>query len=149
MTPTRLVISRAATSRDRGASDAIGLVVLAPVMVGLAVLVGGLGRMVDNRAAVRSAAESGAQAGVLERDQPAQRETAKRVADQMIEHTALCAASRVEVGFSSAVLGGEPTDKIDVTVSCTTDTTGIASLFPARTHVVTVSATLDQHRARL
>ena len=53
---------------DRGAADALGLVLIAPVMVGLAILVVSLGRGVDSQAQARSAAEAAAQAAVLERN---------------------------------------------------------------------------------
>lgn len=133
--------------RDRGASDALGLVLIAPVMIGLAVLVIGLGRMVDSRAAVRSAAESAAQAGALERHADAQRQRANEVADQMIAAWELCASHQVGVARTShAGTGGDP-DTLSVTVSCTTTRHGIAQLFSSRTHSVTVTVTLDPYRS--
>ena len=45
--------------RDRGTADALGLVVLAPFVVGLALLVVWVGRSVDVDAQLRTAAEAG------------------------------------------------------------------------------------------
>ena len=53
--------------RDRGAADALALVLIAPAVIGLAVLVVMLGRSVDSRAQAQSAAEAAAQAAALER----------------------------------------------------------------------------------
>ena len=61
MTPT------SSAGRDRGAAEALGLVLIAPVAIGLALLVVFLSRQVDARAQVRTAAESAAQAAAQER----------------------------------------------------------------------------------
>jgi Flp pilus assembly protein TadG len=81
-------------SRDRGAADALGLVLLAPAMVGLAVMVVALGRSVDARAEVRNVAEAAAQASALERSADAGEAAARRVAESML--AGACTAVAVE-----------------------------------------------------
>lgn len=56
------------TKRDRGAADAIGLVIMVVPMFAFAVLVFYVGRNVDAQAQLRSATESAAQAAALERN---------------------------------------------------------------------------------
>ena len=51
---------------DRGSTDALGLALLVPAALGLAVVIIFLGRGVDSRATVQSAAESAAQAAAQE-----------------------------------------------------------------------------------
>ena len=46
---------------DRGAAEVVAAILIAPVVVGFAVLVFFLGRQVDSRASVRTAADSAAQ----------------------------------------------------------------------------------------
>ena len=70
--------------RDRGAADALALVLIAPAVIGLAVLVVMLGRSVDSRAQAQSAAEAAAQAAALERSPAAADAAARRVAEAML-----------------------------------------------------------------
>ena len=76
--------------RDRGATDALGLVMIAPAVIGLAILVVALGRGVDARAQLRSAAEASAQAAALERDAGSAAAAAEVVARAMLVDTEAC-----------------------------------------------------------
>jgi len=58
---------------DDGSSDALGLALIAPAAIGLALVILFLGRGVDSRATVQSAAESAAQAAAQERTPAAAR----------------------------------------------------------------------------
>jgi len=64
---------------DRGSSDALGVALIAPAAIGLALVILFLGRGVDSRATAQSAAESAAQAAAQERTPAAARATATSV----------------------------------------------------------------------
>jgi hypothetical protein len=67
--------------RDLGGADALGLVLMFPVMLGLAVLILFLGRQVDTRSQIQAAADAAAQSAVLQRGPDAARGAAARAAD--------------------------------------------------------------------
>ncbi|MEJ7800867.1 MAG: hypothetical protein WKF60_10115, partial [Ilumatobacter sp.] len=75
------------TMRDRGAADALGLVVLVAPMMLFAVLVFFLGRGIDVNAQLRAAAEASAQAAALERDPISARAAAHAAATAMLDRT--------------------------------------------------------------
>lgn len=131
-------------ARDRGAADALGLVLIAPAVIGLALLVVSLGRRVDARAQVRTAAEAAAQAAALERSPEAARAAGQRVGYAMLVDPDSCASPSVAVDLSGFGPGGE----VAVTVVCTVSNRGIEVVQPAReTHRVTAYATIDRFRA--
>lgn len=134
--------------RDRGAADALGLVLIAPVAIGLAVLVIALGRGVDARAQVRSAAAAGAQAAALERS-PADAELAAEiVVTAMLTDRDACASPSVIVDYPS----GDPlpaTATVRVTVRCEISDRGLELVaMGARDEAFTASATVDRFRVR-
>ena len=110
--------------RDRGAADALGLVLIAPVAVGLAILVVSLGRNVDSQAQVRSAAEAAAQAAALERTPPAAAAAAERVAAAMLTDSLTCDRPDVVVDTSRFAPGGS----IVVDVTCVASSLGVAAV---------------------
>lgn len=136
-----------ARARDRGAADALGLVLLAPAVVGLALLVVALGRDVDARAQVRSAAEAAAQAAALERSPSVARAAAERVATAMLVDADACATPRITVDrpAGAAVPGSGAT--IAVTVECAVSDRGLEVVRPGSREIrVTAYATVDVFR---
>lgn len=101
-------------TRDRGAADALALVLIAPAVVGLALLVISMGRRVDARAQAHSAAEAAAQAAALERSAFAADAAARRVAATALVDLDTCAAPLVEVDTTHFRPGGD----VRVTVAC-------------------------------
>jgi Flp pilus assembly protein TadG len=136
---------RARLHRDDGASDALGLALVAPAAVGLALVIVLLGRGVDSRATVQGAAESAAQAAARERGPAAATRAAERVGARALADEAACEAPRVRVDTSGFGPGGIVT----VTVSCTVDTTGLDLVAPARARgwSATAHATIDPYRS--
>jgi Flp pilus assembly protein TadG len=133
--------------RDRGATDAIGLVLLAPAMIGLAVLVLALGGRVDDRARFRSAAAAAAQAAALERNPADARRAARRVVGVMLEPEDRC--DRPSVSFPVSAESGVGTSLGTVTVVLRCRLAGSTSVGqPARTERFEASAGVDLFRER-
>ncbi len=86
--------------RDRGSADALGLALLAPAAIGLAVVIVFLGRGVDSRATVQSAAEAAAQAAAQERSPAAAVAAAQQVGAAMLVDRASCSSPQVFVDTS-------------------------------------------------
>lgn len=132
--------------RDRGAADALGLVLIAPVAIGLAVLVIALGRGVDGRAQVRSAAAAGAQAAALERTPADAQDAASSVITAMLTDRDACASPSVVVDYPP---WGDPAATVRVTVRCEVSDRGVELVaMGTRDESFTASATLDRFRAR-
>ena len=130
--------------RDRGAADALGLVLIAPAVVGLALLVVALGRGVDARARAQSAAESAAQAAALERDVASADAAARRVAESMLVADDSCRRPSVLVDTSGFRPGGE----VRVTIECQASTRAVEVVQSAdRPHRATAVARIDWFRA--
>ncbi|HEY5662669.1 MAG TPA: hypothetical protein VIS05_01400 [Ilumatobacter sp.] len=135
--------------RDRGSSDALGLVLIAPAVIGLAILVIALGRGVDARAQVRSAAEAAAQAAALERDAWSATSAANSVARAMLVDTDTCSAPVISVTYPRAIAPtGDEVALVEVTVRCLVSDRGVEAVQPGdRERVVTAVASLDFFRA--
>jgi Flp pilus assembly protein TadG len=135
--------------RDRGAAEALGLVLVAPVAIGLALLVVFLSRQVDSRAQVRTAAESAAQAAAQERSPHAAEAAARQVVGAMLTDPDTCTSPTAAVDVTQFAPGG----LVAVTVSCSVSSRGIELVVPAdpessgRRFTVTASATIDRYRA--
>jgi len=100
--------------RDRGAAEALGLVVLGPIMVGLAVLVMWSGRSVDLRAQLRTAAEAAAQSAALEVGSGAMRVAATETVQTMLGGaTTACGAVWADTTSDGVI--------VEVVVSCAVD----------------------------
>lgn len=131
--------------RDRGAAETLSLILIAPVVIGLALLVVSLGRGVDARAQVRTAAEAAAQAAALERDPVAARAAAQRVADAMLVDSDTCAPPP---GVSINTVSFRPGGVVSVTVTCRVTNRGVEVVqSDDRTDSATAWATIDQYRA--
>ncbi len=133
-------------TRDRGAADALGLVLVAPAAIGLAVLVVALGRDVDARAQLRSAAAAGAQAATLERSSAAATSAAERVVAAMLVDRDVCPGGpEVTVDYPTATAGGT----VAVAVRCRGSDRGLELVRSgSRAEWFRATATLDRFRAR-
>lgn len=136
--------------RDRGAADALGLVLVAPAVLGLALLVIALGRGVDARAQVRSAAESAAQAAALERNPDAASAAAERAVDAILGDSSNCNDPRVSTSDPPAPAPGSgfTVGLVRVTVSCEVSDRGVEVINQPYDESVTAVATVDFFRAR-
>ena len=140
--------------RDRGAADALGLVLIAPAVLGLALLVVSLGRGVDARAQVRSAAESAAQAAALERSPHAAGTAAQRAADAMLARSSHCNDPSVTTTYRPASEsttgpdGGVEVGVVRVTITCQVSNRGVEAITQPYDETVTAVATIDFFRAR-
>lgn len=136
--------------RDRGAADALGLVLIAPAVIGLALLVIALGRGVDAKAQVRSAAESAAQAAALERGAGEAVAAANTVARAMLVDSDACPAPEIDVDYPTAppANAGITSGFVEVTITCEVSNRGVEVIQSgAREESVTAVATVDFFRA--
>jgi hypothetical protein len=106
---------------DVGSGDVLGLVLITPLLVALALVVVLVGRRVDVTASVRSAAAAGAQAAALERSAVAAEHSARVVAMRMLESAATCGQVRVEV--DTEAFG--PSGSVTVIAGCRVDVGGL------------------------
>ena len=111
---------------DRGSADALGLALLAPAALGLALVVVLLGRGVDSRATVQSAAEAAAQAAAQERSPAAAVAAAEQIGAAMLTDRSSCSSPTVVVDTSAFRPGGQ----VSVTVSCTVSDEGLEAISP-------------------
>ena len=131
-------------ARDRGSADALGAALLAPAAIGLALVIIFLGRSVDGRATVQSAAESAAQAAAQERSPSAAITAAQQVGEAMLVDSTSCSDPAVSVDVSAFGPGGQ----VAVTVSCSVSSAGLELIDPpASTSTATAFATIDPYRA--
>lgn len=140
-------MSAAGGRRDRGVADALGLVLIAPAIVGFALLSIWLGRSVDAAAQVRSAAEAAAQAAALERDPRAARTAAERVVAETLGSGSTCTSPEVVVDYPAERPVGEVAT-VTVVVDCEVSDDGVELVGRPRRERVTAVATLDAFRAR-
>jgi len=130
---------------DRGSADALGLALIAPAAIGLALVIVFLGRGVDSRATVQSAAEAAAQAAAQERSPAAAVVAAEQVGAAMLVDRASCSSPDVFVDTSGFGPGGQ----VAVTVSCTVSVSGLEPIDPPAMEPTTATAfaTIDPLRA--
>lgn len=140
--------------RDRGAADALGLVVIGPAVMGLAILAIMLSRNVDSQAQMRSAAEAAAQAAALERSPAAAEAAAVRVAEAMLVDQLACEGLSINVDYPPAAESGVGTSfgLVQVDITCTVSNRGVEVVDERdeidRTDVVSAVAAVDFFRAR-
>lgn len=136
--------TRRARRGDHGSSDALGLALLAPAAIGLAVVIVFLGRGVDGRATAQTAAEAAAQAAAQERTPSAALSAARLVGAEMLVDHDSCSSPMVSVDTSDFVPGG----RVAVTVSCTVSTRGLDLIAPpaGRASTATAYAAIDPYR---
>jgi hypothetical protein len=120
------------------------LILIAPAVIGLALLVVMFGRSVDARAQAQSAAEAAAQAAALERSRDAAAAAANRVAAAMLVDHDSCAAPAVRVDTTSFGPGGE----VRVAIECHAARRGIEAVQrSSRTFIAEAVAHIDVFRA--
>jgi Flp pilus assembly protein TadG len=113
--------------RDRGAADALALVLIAPVIIAFALLIVSLGRSVESRSETQAAAESAAQAAALERSPAAASVAAEAVIDAMLTNPDTCGGPRVDIDTDDFRPGGT----VAVTVTCTASNRGVEVVQPS------------------
>lgn len=131
--------------RDRGEANALGLVLIAPLAISLAILILWIGRKVDADAQVQAASSAAAQAAARQRNPVAAVDAARSTAALMLTDLTACSgAPAVSIDVSQFVPGGEVT----VTVACAPQR---ADLLLASPGFVTISASstasIDTYRA--
>ena len=121
------------------------MALLAPALIGLAVVIVFLGRGVDSRTTVQSAAESAAQAAAQERSVGGAVRAAQAVGAAMLTDPTTCSNPVVAVDTSQFRPGG----RVVVTVSCTVSERGLDLVDPRLDGAtsVTAFATIDPLRA--
>ena len=139
------MIRRRSSERDRGSADALGLALMAPAAIGLALVIVFLGRHVDSRATVQSAAEAAAQAAAQERSVVAAVAAAEQVGAAMLIDDSSCSSPLVVVDTARFGPGG----LVAVTVSCTVSADGLEPIGPPALGPTTATAfaTIDPLRA--
>ena len=130
---------------DRGAAEVVATIMIAPVAVGFAVLIFFLGRQVDSRATVRTAADSAAQAAARQRDPATAAAAATQTAAAMLDDTSTCRGGpTVVVDLGDFRPGGIVT----VNVTCHTASDDLAAIAaPSRTFTGHAAAVIDTYRA--
>ena len=128
---------------DDGSSDALGMALIAPAAIALAITVLLISRGVDSRATAQSAAEAAAQAAAQQRSRPAAVAAAQRVGAAMLVDSSTCASPSVAV---SGDFG--PGLTIAVTVSCSTSGAGLELVpaAPGGPQTYTAYAVIDPYR---
>lgn len=128
---------------DDGSSDALGMALIAPAALALAIAVLLISRGVDSRATAQSAAEAAAQAAAQQRTRGEAVAAAEQIGTAMLIDSSTCASPRLALGGTFA-----PGETISVTVSCSTSTAGL-ELVPAgpnEAHTYTAHAVIDPYR---
>jgi Flp pilus assembly protein TadG len=105
---------------DGGSSDALGMALIAPAALALAIAVLLISRGVDSRATAQSAAEAAAQAAAQQRNRGDAQAAAQQVGAAMLTDPSTCASPSVRLGGTFA-----PGETISVTVGCSTSTAGL------------------------
>jgi Flp pilus assembly protein TadG len=130
---------------EQGGAEVIGVVLLAPVVVAVTVVVFFLGRQVDSRAAVRSAAETGAQAAARQRNPTTAATAARNTVTAMLTDHGTCAnPPTVNIDVSEFRPGG----LVTVDVTCTTNGEDLSAVGgPTRSFTGHATAVIDTYRA--
>ena len=132
-------------SSDRGEANALGLVLIAPVAVALAILILWIGRKVDTDAQVQAASSAAAEAAAHQRDPAAAVAAAQSTAALMLTDVTACSSGpAVSIDASQFRPGGEVT----VTVACSPRRSDLLLAHPnAATFVASATASIDAYRA--
>jgi len=130
---------------ERGEANALGLVLVTPIALAVALLILWTGRKVDTDVQVQAASSAAAQAAALQRSPLAAMDAATATAAAMLTDSTACAGGpTVSVDTSDFRAGGEVT----VAVSCTPVVPDLGRFSP---RPVTLEATsvagIDAHRS--
>lgn len=132
--------------RDGGSSDALGLALIAPAAIALAIAVLFISRGVDTRATAQSAAEAAAQAAAQERSLGAAQGAAQSVGDAMLVDITTCANPLVDIGTESGFVAG---GLVVATVTCNRKVDDLGLIGPTGDNDATYTAyaVIDTFRA--
>ena len=131
--------------RDRGEANALGLVLIAPAAVALAVLILWIGRQVDTDAQMQAASSAAAHAAALQRTPVAAATAARSTAAAMLNDAKACSGGPVVTIDTTAF---HPGGTITVVVTCSPEHTDLALVSPpAATFTATATASIDTYRA--
>jgi hypothetical protein len=130
---------------DRGEANALGLVLIAPVAIALAILILWVGRQVDTDAQLQAASSAAAQAAVLQRTPAAAIVAARSTAGAMLSDAKACAGGPdVLVDTNDFRPGGAVT----VAISCSPQRSDLSLVSPPPVRfAATATATIDLHRS--
>lgn len=130
---------------DAGEANALGLVLIAPLAIALAVLILWVGRKVDTDAQVQAASAAAAQAAVLQRTPAAAVIAARSTANAMLTDATECEGGAVVAVDISAF---RPGGQVTVAVSCSPRRSDLTlSRAEAATFAASATATIDFHRS--
>jgi hypothetical protein len=131
--------------RDRGEANALGLVLIAPAALALAVVILWVGRQVDTDAQMQAASSAAAQAAALQRSPGAAATAARSTVAAMLNDAKACAGGAV-VSIDTA--GFRPGGEVTVVVSCSPLRADLSLVGPPpATFSASATATIDLHRA--
>ena len=130
---------------DRGEANALGLVLLAPVAIALAILILWIGRKVDTDAQVQAASSAAAQSAALQRTPTAAVAAAQSTAALMLTDVQACSGGPiVTIDASQFHAGGEVT----VVVACSPQRSDLGLSGPERaTFTASSTALIDPYRS--
>ena len=133
------------TRRDRGEANALGLVLIAPVAVGLAMLILWTGRKVDTDAQVQAASSAAAQSAARQRNPASAVAAAQSTAQAMLTDVTACAdGPLVSVDAANFRPGGDVT----VVVTCSPQRHELRlSGGASATFAASSTATIDTYRS--
>lgn len=134
-----------AAVNDRGESNVLGLVLIAPAALVVALLVLWVGRVTDAEAQVQAASAAAAQAAARQRSPLAAEASARATAAAMLTDAAACTGGAT-VSVNSS--GWRPGGQVSVTISCVPDRADLSALAPAARRLTgTATAAIDPYRA--
>ena len=133
------------TRRDQGEANALGLVLIAPVAVGLAMLILWTGRKVDTDAQVQAASSAAAQSAARQRTPASAVAAAQSTAQAMLTDVKACAGGPlVSVDAANFHPGGDVT----VVVTCSPERNDLRLSGGASvTFAASSTAAIDAYRA--
>jgi len=122
---------------DTGSSDALGMALIAPAAIGLAIAVLFVSRGVDTRATAQTAAEAAAQAAAQERSLGAATVAARQVGAAMLIDASTCENPSVTTGTDTGFVAG---GTVVVTVTCNRDVDDLTLIGPTSDNGATYTA---------
>lgn len=139
-----MTVSAPSSRAEHGGSEALGLVLLTPVLLAAALAVFWISRLVDTQAQVHSVAEASAHAAALQRDRVGADAVARQLARESLGRPEVCADLQVAVDLREFAPGGW----VAVELICTVARPGRESLV-ASPHQIRVwaQAPIDRYRA--
>ncbi|MFG2774778.1 TadE/TadG family type IV pilus assembly protein [Streptomyces sp. NPDC048350] len=139
-----------ALRRDRG-SYALETAVLAPVMIGLLLLMVAFGRVTDADGAVDAAARAAARAASLEREAGTAQAEAQAAASRSLEGEGItCRTSSVVVDTAGYALDLGVEANVTATIACTANLSdiGLPGLPGSKTLTASWTSPIDSYRGR-